>query len=97
MGGALADELAVVGLGEADADPVGRAADVDAGGVTVGNGEGVDAVDLLLAEGLGLGLRSGFAVGTGLGLAGGRSGLALAVGHAVLQNEREGGAANEED
>jgi hypothetical protein len=37
-----------------DADPVRRATEVEAGGVALGNGEGVDAVDLQPAPSLGL-------------------------------------------
>src|SRR5262245_53882921 len=74
--------------GEADADPVGPGADVDAGGVRTLDGQRLDVGSLLLAKGVALALRPGFTavIGLTLGLglislgAGGRGGSGLASG-----------------
>jgi hypothetical protein len=74
VGGELADGVGPVGR-LPDAHPVGGVADVDAGGVGIADGGGGEPGDLL-------GLAAD-AVGVAVG---GRSGFALAGGHAGLQN-----------
>ena len=86
VGGELPDQAGVGFGGEADADPVGARADVDAGGVRVQHGQGLDVGGLLLTEGLALGLGPGLATAVSLALglslsllaAGGRAGGRLA-------------------
>jgi hypothetical protein len=60
--------------GEADADPVGPGADVDAGGVRMLDGQSLDVGSLLLAKGFALALRPGFTAVIGLALGLGRAG-----------------------
>ena len=54
--------------GEADADPMGARADVDAGGVRMLHGQGFDPAGLLLTTGFAPGLGLCFATAVGLTL-----------------------------
>ena len=68
--------------GEADADPVGAGADVDAGGVRVLHGQGFDLGGLPLATGFALELGPGLATLVG---------LAVGLGLSLLAAGRRGG------
>src|SRR5262249_54653475 len=52
--------------GEADADPVGPGADVDAGRMRMLDGQRLDVGSLLLAKGFALALRTGFTAVSGI-------------------------------
>src|SRR5262249_5833329 len=76
VGGGLPNQAGGGVGGETDAAPVGARADVDAGGVRVLHGQGLDPAGLLLTTGFALGLGAGFATAVGLAL--GLSSLAAA-------------------
>src|SRR5262245_32962149 len=69
--------------GEADADPVGPGADVDAGRMRMLDGQRLDVGSLLLAKGFALALRTGFTAVIG---------LALSLGLNALGAGRRGGS-----
>src|SRR6516164_10264919 len=70
MGRKLSNQAGSGVRGEADADPVGATADVDAGGVRMLHGQGFDVGGLPLPQGFALDLGPGLAtvVGSALGL-----------------------------